>query len=193
MGNKHHATDKVYKFMYKRLDTKFHNYFYRESGDLVFIDTEIHETGQRRDTTVRIDDKLIRNTEFLSTPLYDDKLNSMYDYHESLICDKNNGGLTIRSGLISTANPNHGKTKIEIDGNISFAPDIIFTKEKNGWEVLSNLIYKIIIQEELSDDEAIDLLILPDMDIELPIKALMSLICFLIVNSIFQMMISRKI
>ena len=182
MKIKHHATDKAYKFMYKRLNAKFHHYFYAEYGELVFIDTEIPETGQRRDMTVKVDEKVIRNTEFLSRPLYDDKLNAMYDYHESLKCDKNNEGLTVRSGLISIANPKQGKNKIEIDGNIIFALDIIFTKDKNGWEVLSNLIYKLITQEELSDDEAIDLLILPDMNIELPIKALMSIICFLIVN-----------
>ena len=56
-------------------------------------------------------------------------------------------------------------------------------KQKDGWKVLNSLFYKIIIDEKLSDIDAIDLLLLPDMDIDLPIKSLMSLICFLIGNS----------
>ena len=55
--------------------------------------------------------------------------------------------------------------------------------QKDGWKVLNILVYKIIIDEKLSDIDAIDLLLLPDRDIDLPIKSLMSLICFLIGNA----------
>lgn len=64
-----------------------------------------------------------------------------------------------------------------------FKPEIIFTKNKDGWEVLNTSIYKVITQEEFSDDEAIDLVMLPDMSIKLPKKVLMRVICFLINNA----------
>ncbi len=50
-------------------------------------------------------------------------------------------------------------------------------------KVLNTLVHKTIMQEELSDREAIDLLLLPDMDIDLPIKSLMKMICYLIGNA----------
>lgn len=89
----------------------------------------------------------------------------------------------VKTGVLSIANPNHGKTEVEIDENITFHVTPVFTKLEDGWKVLSILVYKIITQEKLSDTEAIDLLILPDMNIELSIKALMSLIIVLIGNA----------
>lgn len=43
----------------------------------------------------------------------------------------------------------------------------------------------MITQEELYENKAIDLLILPDMNIDIPIKALMSIICYIIVHANF--------
>ena len=63
--------------------------------------------------------------------------------------------------------------------------DTKFAKSKNAWKVLSTLIYKSITQEKLSCEEAVDLLVLPDMyfgkseDMELPIKTLMTIIMIL--------------
>ena len=78
-------------------------------------------------------------------------------------------------GSVNTYDPKLGKRKISIKHNITFEPDMFFTQERNGWEVLSTLIYKVFNQEELSDEEAIDLLILPDMDIDMPIETLMKI------------------
>ena len=80
-------------------------------------------------------------------------------------------GYGVKSGVLSFANPNHGKRQIIVDDNIIFKPEIIFTKNKDGWEVLNTSIYKVITQEEFSDDEAIDLVMLPDMSIKLPKKS----------------------
>lgn len=177
----HQPIDKSYKFMNKRLGIRFHRYFFEKNGDkIVFLDNEISDTGQRRDITYKLDNKSIFNVEFQSKAIYDDKMNSIFEYHESLRCDKNNRGISVFSGVISTANPNWGISEVKIDDNLTFHPTIIFTKEINGWKVLSTIINKIISNDELSDKQAIDLLILPDMNIDMPIKALMSLICFLI-------------
>lgn len=180
----HQPADKVSKFIYKRLGIRFHRYLYKEGKSIEFIDTEIPETGQRRDITVKVDDNHIRITEFMSKALDDDKLNSMFDYHESIRCDVNYQNFGVKSGLLSSANPNHGKRQIRIDNNITFKPETIFTKNRNGWEVLNTSINKVIIQEEFCDDEAIDLLMLPDMTIDLPINVLMKAICVLINHAV---------
>ena len=72
---------------------------------------------------------------------------------------------------------------MKIDKNIKFGVETIFIQQKDGMKVLNNLVYKTITYEKLSDTEAIDLIILPDMDIDIPIKQLMKIICFLIANS----------
>ena len=69
---------------------------------------------------------------------------------------------------------------MKIDKNITFGVETIFIQQKDGRIVLNNLVYKAITYEKLSDTEAIDLIILPDMDIDIPIKQLMKFICFLI-------------
>ena len=176
----HQATDKSYKFTYRRLNIKFHRYFYKKGNKIVFIDTEIPETGQKRDATVIVDDKYIQHSEFMSKPLSEDKIIILHDYHHDLVYDRNNKGLPVVTTVISIANPNHGKRIARIDTNRLFEPCIIFTKNMDGQKILNNLIHKIDCNEELSDDDAIDLLVLPDMDIEMDIRELMKLICKLI-------------
>lgn len=120
----------------------------------------------------------------MATALNDGKLTDMFDYHESARRDPENEGLYVKTGVLSIANPNHGKDSVEIDENVTFHVKTIFTKNRNAWKVLSTLINKTVMQEELSDNDTIDLLILPDMemgkDMEMPIKALMSMIIVLI-------------
>lgn len=182
-GKKHHPIDKSYKFIYKVLGIKFHRYLFDEGDEIEFMDNEIPDTGQRRDITTRVDGKLIRSTEFLSKPPYDDKLHSMYDYHQDLSTDHNYDGLEVESSLVGIYNPNWGKTDVDIDSNINFHVTPIQIREMDGWKILSNIIHKTITQEELSENEAIDLLILPDMENEMRIKAFMKLICFLMCHS----------
>ena len=179
-SNNPHSVDRSYKFNYKRLDIKFHRYLYGEGERIEFIETEIPETGQRKDIVVKVDEKKIQITEFMSKALYNEKLQDICDYHESTRLDPNNKDCVVKTDIISIANPHHGKNMVEIDENIIFHADPKFIFEKDGWKVLSTLIYKTVTQEELSDNEAIDLLILPDMNIDFPLKQLMKLICFLI-------------
>lgn len=69
--------------MYKRLGILFHRYTYNEGEKIEFIETEIADTGQRKDIVVKVDDELIRITEFMATALSDKKLHDLFDYHES--------------------------------------------------------------------------------------------------------------
>ena len=184
--NNPQSADRSYKFNYKMLGIKFHGYLYGKGETIEFIETEIPDTGQRKDMVVKVDGKVIQITEFMSKALYDDKFHDIFNYHLSVFTDDEYENLEVQTGVISIANPHHGKNKVEIDKNITFHVDTIFTKHKDGWKVLNTIVYKTITQEELSDMEAIDLLILPDMNIDIPIKSLMSMICCLIGNANIQ-------
>ena len=183
--NNPQSADRSYKFMYRLLGIIFHRYIYHKGDEIEFIETEVPGTGQLKDIVVIEDAVKIQITEFMATPLYDLKLRDLFDYHDSTRRIPENTDYEVETGVFSSANPNHGKDSTDIDENITFHVKITFTKNTDGGKVLSNLVYKVTIQEELSEDEAIDLLILPDMDIEMPIKALMTSIIVLIGQAIF--------
>lgn len=182
--NNPQSADRAYKFMYKMLDIRFHRYFYRKGDDIEFVETEISNTGQRKDVVAKIDGKTIQVTEFMATPVSRKKLKTISDYHISTLRDPQYKDFAVHTNVISIADANSGNNSVEIDDNLTFHVDTIFTKNRKGWKVLSTLVYKIIMREELSDEEAIDLLILPDMDIDMPINALMRMICFLIGHAV---------
>lgn len=182
-ANNPQSADRSYKFIYKMLDVRFHRYLYHEGDSIEFIETEIADTGQRKDIVVKVNNETIQLTEFMAKGVYDEKLHSLCDYHEYTRYDPQYKGFDVKSSVVSIANPNHSKDEIRIDENITFGIESIFISNKDGRKVLNNLIDKIITNEELSDSEAIDLLILPDMDIDIPIRPLMKLICFLIGNA----------
>lgn len=81
--NNPHSVDRAYKFIYRVFGLKFHQYLYHEGEKIEFLETEIPDTGQRRDIMVKVDDDKIRITEFMVKPLNDEKLTAMHDYHES--------------------------------------------------------------------------------------------------------------
>ena len=88
----------------------------------------------------------------------------------------------------------HLENKTEIENNIPLHVDTIFIRQKDGRKVLNSHVYKTGTQEELSDKEAIDLLLLPDMDIDLPIKSLMTMICLILSkNNISDLDFKKKI
>lgn len=181
--NNPHSIDRSYKFIYRQLDIKFHRYLYHEGDKIEFLSGEIPETGERMDNITKVDDEWIQMTEFMSKPVYDDKMHALYNYHDYMRHDRKNAGLEIKSNVKSIANPNHGIDKVEIDNNITFHIDVEFFKNRDGWEVLNTISDKVTSQEELSDDEAIDLLVLPDMDIDVPIKELMTTIINLVAEA----------
>ena len=178
--NNPQSVDISYKFMYKMLGIDFHQYLYDYGETIEFIETEVSGSGLRKDITAKIDGDTIQITEFMSTPLYDGKLRDMYKYHQSTRDDPAYEDFDVKTAVFSIANPNHGKNETDIDDNIRFHVETTFTQDRNGWEVLSSLENKISKREELTGDDAIDLLILPDMDIDMPIKELMSRIIVLI-------------
>jgi hypothetical protein len=154
---------------------------YREGEEIEFIETEIAHTGQRRDIMVKVDGETIQITEFMAKALNDEKLLDIYDYHESTRRDPEYKQFHVKTGVFSIAEPTHGKNTVEIDKNITFRVGVKFAKSKNAWKVLNILTYKSFTQEKLSYDEAVDLLVLPDMymgkneTMKMPIKQFMTM------------------
>ena len=186
--NNPHSVDRAYKFIYKVLGIIFHRYLYHEGEEIEFVETEIPDTGQRKDIMVKVDGKTIQITEFMAKALNDDKLGDLFDYHESTRRNPEYDGYYIKTGAFSIAEPIHGKNTSEIDDNVTFHVNTKFAKSRNAWKVLSTLTCKSFTQEELSWEEAVNLLVLPDMyfgndkDMELPIKILMKMIIVLMGN-----------
>lgn len=75
--NNPQSADRSYKFMYKLLELRFHRYIYHEGDSIEFIETEIPDTGQRKDIVVKVDGKFIQITEFMARALNDDKLHDL--------------------------------------------------------------------------------------------------------------------
>ena len=72
--NNPHSVDRAYKFIYKILGIIFHWYLYHQGEKIEFIETEIPDTGQRKDVMVKVDGKTIQITEFMANALSHDKL-----------------------------------------------------------------------------------------------------------------------
>ena len=53
---------------------------------------------------------------------------------------------------------------MELDGDVTFHPDFFYTKKFNSREIIKGIRDKIINNIPLTDDEAIDILLIPDMN-----------------------------
>ena len=186
--NNPHSVDRAYKFIYKMLGIIFQWYLYLEGKEIEFIETEIADTGQRRDVMVKVDGERIQITEFMAKALDDKKLKTIGDYHLSALTDSEYKNFTINTGVFSIAEPTHRMDTVNLDKNLIFRVDVKFAKSKNAWKVLSTLVYKSVIQEELTCMGAVYLLVLPDMymgkgeNMELPIRIFMTMVIDLMGN-----------
>ena len=181
--NNPNSVDLSYKTIFYIFGIIFYLYFFEDGEEIEFKYTELPFTGQRKDMVIKVDKKIIKIIEFMSNAIYDKKMLSLYDYYKSEDRNPDNHGLPVVVEVISIAKQTRGITKIKINKNIDFNIDPIFLKDKDGQKVLSNLITKTITQEKLSNNECLDLLLLPDMDIEMPIDALMNMICYILINA----------
>ena len=60
--NNPQSADRSYKFNYKMLGIRFHRYLYKEGENIELIETEIPDTGQRKDIAVKVDGRVIMIT-----------------------------------------------------------------------------------------------------------------------------------
>ena len=183
MKNNPHSVDRYYKFCLKRLGIIFYIFFFHYGSIIEFMETENPQTGQRKDATLKIDGKKIHILEFLATVLSDEKLKDIFDYWGSIFFDPEYKDYTLACDIISIAKPGDEIREIKIGENVIFRIRTFFIKKMDGAKILKTLIYKTIMYEELTDFEAICLLVLPDMNIDIPIKQLLNMICFIYGNA----------
>jgi hypothetical protein len=86
---------RTYKFIYKVLGILFHRYLYSEGEKIEFIDTEILILAREGTSLQSLMGNSSEVRNFLSTPLYEDKLSALYDYHQDLANDKNNDSMEV--------------------------------------------------------------------------------------------------
>ena len=133
------------------------------------------------DILYEVDGKYNRNIELQSTPVYDPKLNDMYKYRIYTQCED---GKPFKTSVFATYPPTLGCEETVIDGNVTFCPEFYYTKNQNAGEFLSNIKDKVNNGIALSDDEAIDLIIVPDMEHNFDIKQLLEFTSKLLVKAV---------
>lgn len=170
--NVHSKQDLTYKFIIKILNIRFHRYLGYEGEKLTFNNSELiplASDNKYMDISYSVDDEINVNIEHQSSPVYESKMNDIYKYHIYLETESKK---PVISCIVSTYNPNWGCKECNIDYNIVIQPDFFFIKNKNAKEILNNIKSKVKNNIPLTDDEAIDLILVPDMNHDLNINEL---------------------
>ena len=162
--NVYSKQDLTYKFIIKKLNIRFHRYLGYEGENLTFNNVELiplANDNKYMDISYSVDDEVSVNIEHQSSPVYESKMNDIYKYHIYLESDNKK---PVISCIVSTYNPNQGCRECNIDYNIVIRPDFFFIKNKNAKEILNNIKSKVKNNIPLTDNEAIDLILVPDMN-----------------------------
>ncbi len=170
--NVYSKQDLTYKFIIKKLNIRFHRYLGYEGENLTFNNVELiplANDNKYMDISYSVDDEVSVNIEHQSSPVYESKMNDIYKYHIYLESDNRK---PVISCIVSTYNPNQGCRECNIDYNIVIRPDFFFIKNKNAKEILNNIKSKVKNNIPLTDNEAIDLILVPDMNHNLNINEL---------------------
>lgn len=185
MGDKtYQPHDKDFKFKYKRMGVKIHNYLFKTDYKTIdFLDTVEAETGKTKDIVYTLDGKDSFHEEHESTPITTDDIRRFHNYNKHIVCDKSNFIESVHSYSICTAKPGKNSVSLKVDDNYTFEMDVFYTKNIDGAKVLSTLKDKVKKQVELTDDDQAALLLLSDSDIDMPVKQLMIEIAYIIHNA----------
>lgn len=153
--------DVTYKFIIKTLKQRFFRHLGYEGENIVFENVEQIPMGPDQkimDIVAKINGNLKRNIEVQSTPVYDSKMHDMYKYR---IYNQADEFTVFKTTAFATYPPTQGIEEIEIDGDINFHPDFFYTKNLQASEILKT-IKTNDNKEELTETEAINLIIAPD-------------------------------
>ena len=185
LDNRSSLQDKSKKLLFYTMKEKAHNFFFEpKSYNIVFLKTENAETGQMGDIKYHdMTNGMIRLCEFQSTPLDLNKLRDIFDYHEDERTSVYNMGVPVQTNIICTYSPNRGIRNGIVYECIDFVPNIMFTRDIDGWKILNTLQDKCKKQIVLDDDDQVGLLILPDTNIDIHPRELLELTCKILVNA----------
>lgn len=110
----------------------------------------------------------------------------MRDMYKYRIYSESEDEKPFKTCIFATYNPKHGIKDIEMDGNVNFHPDFYYLKNQSVREVLNVIKPKVINNVPLCDDEAIDLILIPDMVHNCDINQLLCCTSELLVNAIIE-------
>ena len=180
--------DKDYKFKYKHMGLKIHNYLYNTNYTTIkFLDTEDAKTGNTRDIVFIADGTDVHHVEFESQPVTDDKVKQFYRNYRDTVSDikylRNNSIKFMGSYCICLNKPEKEPYYLKTEPNYIFKLPIIYPKLLDGEKILTTLKEKVEKQEKLTDNNQAELLLLPDTDINMETEALMKEIAFIIRNA----------
>ena len=130
-----------------------------------------------------IDGESKGNIELQSTPVYDPKMLDMYKYR---IYSQAEEFTPFKTIVFATYPPTQGIEELEIDDNINFHPDFFYTKNLKAAEIIKTIKDKNNNGEELTDNEAIDLILTPDTTHNIEIKELMETTTDLLANAVIS-------
>ena len=165
--------DETYKFFIKRLGIRFHRRLGYDGDEIDFKNVELIPPLRDRkimDMVYVVDGEYFQNLEHQSTPVYSPKMEDIFKYRVYFQADEDLPG---RTCVIATYDINKGITDAEIPYNINFHPDFFYTKKLSARETIITIGDKNSKQIPLTDDEAIDLIIAPDMEHDCDIRELL--------------------
>lgn len=184
MSKKVSREDEVYKYIIKKLGIRFHRYLGYGGNSLVLKNVELTPMASDNkfmDIFYEVDEKSNFNIELQSSPVYESKMMDMYKYR---IYSESEDEKSFNTCVFATYNPNYGIEELSIDEDVDFHPNFHYTKKQNAREFLSTIKFKVENKCALSDDEAIDLIIAPDMEHDFEIKLLLEFTSELLVNAV---------
>lgn len=176
------SEDEIYKYFLKVLKEKFHRRLGYECEEIEFLNTELIPQGIDRkymDCHYRVDGKSKHNQEFQSTPVYYPKMLDIFKY---MVDSEAEEFTEFSTYILATYNPNQGIRELEF-GDVIFKPKFFFTKNLNASETIKNVKNKNKKHIPLTDNEAIDLLLTPDMTHDYKIKELLEITSELLVKA----------
>lgn len=178
------GADETYKYIVKKLKIRFHRRLGYEGEELKFINVElIPEDSDHKfmDIAYIVDNNSKFNIEFQVYAVYGSKMGDMYKYRVYSQADE---FLPFRTCVFATYPPTRGISDLEIDGDINFHPDFFFTKNLKASEIINVVKYKNKNNIPLTDNEAIDLIIAPDMTHDYEIQELLEITSQLLIDAI---------
>lgn len=186
MAEERIGQDVTYKFIIKTLKQRFFRHLGYEGENIVFENVEQIPMGPDQkimDILAKVNGNLKRNIEVQSTPVYDSKMHDMYKYR---IYNQADEFTVFKTTVFATYPPTQGIEEIEIDGDINFHPDFFYTKNLQASEILKTIKTKNDNKEELTETEAINLIIAPDTSHNYDMVELLEITSELLSNAVIS-------
>ena len=177
------SEDETYKYFLKKLKVRFHR---RTCGDGEYIELlnveQIPASNEHKymDGHYSVDGKYRQNMEFQSTPVYAQKMIAIFMYMVFALAEL---FTEFHTCIVATYPPTQGITELKI-GDVLFSPKFYFTKKQKASEIIKTVSDKNNSKTPLTDNEAIDLLIAPDMTHNYDIKELLQTTTTLLLEAV---------